>query len=222
MDLLIFKKNKGQSLIEVLVAVTVAFIMISGASALIGVSLHGTKVNKFVQEGNYLAEDMLNKINSYVDKKWYCPPTCSGNYGIYNLNKGSSNHYYLSTTTPISSWVSGNENLTLNNLSYVRYFYVENVSRDASGNIESSYNPANDDPSTQKITIIVSWSGTPTSGQTSMSKYVIRKSSAVFNQTDWTGGPTDPNDFSYTSSSSNKFFNATNIQYSSRGEIKIQ
>ena len=214
--------KRGQSLLEVLVAVTIAFIMISGASALIGVSLHGTKVNRFAQEGNFLAEDMLSKLISYSENKWYCPPNCSGNFGIYNLNKGSLNTYYLSTSTSEISWVSGSETITLGNINYVRHFYIENVSRDVNGNIDSSYSPSSEDPSTQKITIIISWSGTPSTGNTSISKYIFRKSNVVFNQTDWSGGSTDPNDFSYTSQSSNKFFNATDIQYSARGEINIQ
>ncbi len=231
MDQLNFKKNKktaskmpwnsGQSLVEILIAITVAFIMISGASALIGVSLHGTKVNRFNQEGNFLAEDLLSKLTTYSDKKWYCPTPCSGNYGIYNLSKGSTNHYYLSTTTSSTSWVSGDENLNLNGLNYVRYFYVDNVSRDASGNIESSYNVNNDDPSTQKLTVIVSWSGTPNAGQTIISKYIIRKSSAVFIQTDWSGGP-NPTDWSYSPQLSNQFHDGLNIQYSTNGEITIQ
>ncbi|MST04208.1 MAG: hypothetical protein EXS49_01395 [Candidatus Pacebacteria bacterium] len=212
----------GQSLVEILIAITVAFIMISGASALIGVSLHGTKVNRFNQEGNFLAEDLLSKLTAYSDKKWYCPTPCSGNFGIYNLGKDPLlNHYYLSTSTPVTSWISGDETLTLNGLNYIRYFYVENVSRDANGNIESSYDINNDDPSTQKLTIIVSWSGTPNAGQTIISKYIIRKSSVVFIQTDWTGGP-NPTDWSYVPKFSNQFHDELNIQYSTNGEITIQ
>src|SRR3989339_213573 len=50
--------------------------------------------------------------------------------------------------------VAGSENVTINSEAYARFLVVDNVSRDSSsGDIESTYNTSNDDPSTQKITI---------------------------------------------------------------------
>lgn len=66
---------------------------------------------------------------------------------------------------------------------YSKYFYVENVGRDGNGNIVTS--GGTDDPSTQKISSVVSWQD---GRQIVYPKYVTRKRNFAVVQTDWKGG----------------------------------
>ncbi|KKS82844.1 MAG: protein of unknown function with transmembrane region [Candidatus Wolfebacteria bacterium GW2011_GWC1_43_10] len=69
---------------------------------------------------------------------------------------------------------------------YSRYFYTESASRDAGGNIESTYNANNDDPSTQKITSVVVWEE---GRKNEIGGYLTRsRRNSVFWQQDWSGG----------------------------------
>ena len=78
-------------------------------------------------------------------------------------------------------------------MNYTRSLYIENVSRDLSVNrlIESVYDSARNDPSTQKITVSVSW---PNGDTVTGSEYVTRWRGKGCVQTDWTtgGGATSP------------------------------
>lgn len=66
---------------------------------------------------------------------------------------------------------------------YTRYFYLDSVGRDGSGNILSS--GGTNDPSTKKATVVYGWAGGSTS---SFSTYLTRFQNEVFDQTDWSGG----------------------------------
>lgn len=73
--------------------------------------------------------------------------------------------------------------LLYNNKPYTRYFYVDNVSRDASGNIVSSN--GTDDPSTQMVHTVVSWE----EGRTvSLGQYLTRSKETVLYQNNWRAG----------------------------------
>lgn len=97
---------------------------------------------------------------------------------------------------------------------YTRYFYFDNVSRDASGNISGS---GANDPSTKKATVVYGWPGGPTS---SFSTYLTRFRNNVFEQTDWSGGPGQNGP---VTSANNKFSTSTQIDYSTtNGSIMIK
>ena len=66
---------------------------------------------------------------------------------------------------------------------YTRYFYVDDVSRDAQGAIIAS--GGSNDPSTKKISVVYQW---PRSSTNTILFYVTRSKSAIFRQTDWAGG----------------------------------
>ena len=89
----------------------------------------------------------------------------------------------------------GTENVALNNTAYTRSVIIENVNRcldigaDGARNIASSTvcSPATnyvDDPSTQKITVTVSWTG---GNPITVSEYVFRWKNKACKQTDWSG-----------------------------------
>lgn len=97
---------------------------------------------------------------------------------------------------------------------YNRYFTVENVNRDGSGNITTG--AGSDDPSTQKITVTYGWPDKTSA----IYAYVTRSKSQIFLQTDWSGGSgvTGP-----TTSTSNTFATSSNIDYSTTtGSIRLK
>lgn len=96
---------------------------------------------------------------------------------------------------------------------YSRYFYTDNVSRDANQNIEMTYNPVNDDPSTQKTTVKTEWISRGSVSSLDTVSYLTRWANNFASQTDWSGGDgvSGPvTDFgSFFASSSNIDFSAT-------------
>ncbi|HEY4525613.1 MAG TPA: LamG domain-containing protein [Candidatus Paceibacterota bacterium] len=96
----------------------------------------------------------------------------------------------------------------------LRYFYLDDVNRDAGGNIVSG--AGSPDPATKKITVVYGWPGSTTS---SVVSYLVRSGSRVFLQSDWSGGEgyTNP-----TSTIGNRFSSSTNINFTtSPGSIII-
>jgi hypothetical protein len=201
-----FFSKSGQSLVEVLVALAVGTIFIIGAAVVIVPSLRSNKYAGQLQAAAALGKELLENTRAFSEANWH---------NIYDLSKGSSNHYYLTTSTSPFSAVSGNETVTVSTSTYVRYFYVENVNRDVSGYITSG--AGTDDPSTQKVNVVYQWTG----GQTStISAYLTRFSNRVVDQTDWSGGPGQEG----PATSTNSRFSTSSQIYntSTTGSIMIQ
>ena len=82
------------------------------------------------------------------DQSW------SGNF----LALAPGTTYFLSFSAPDSSWSIGTSNPGLIDDLFLRKVTINNISRDPSTqNIESTYNPSNDDPDTKKINVSVEW-----------------------------------------------------------------
>lgn len=65
--------------------------------------------------------------------------------------------YYLSFSTTTSKWsMSTSPSAAIDGI-FNRSFRIENVSRNASSNIESIYDPVNNDPGTKKVIMRVEW-----------------------------------------------------------------
>ena len=192
-------RRRGQSLIELLVAISVGTILIGGSVTLMGVSLKSyAGIRKHLQ-ANVLIRQSAEVIQSLARSNWH---------SVYDLTKASDYKISLSGNTWAIS--SGQETGTVNNIPYKRYFQVYNVNRDGSGDIADS---GDDDPSTQKLTIILEYDNNYVSSS-SISFYLTRsEDNKVFHQTDWSGGEgqTGP-----ISNPGNKFDTAdSNINYAS-------
>ncbi len=99
---------------------------------------------------------------------------------------------------------------------YTRYFYLDDVYRDAGGLIDAGGSTF--DPSTKKITVVYGW-GNVFATSTS---YLVRSEDQLFSQVDWSGGPGQSGPITSTSTN-NKFSVATNTDYStSSGSLVIQ
>lgn len=195
------RSEKGQSLIELIIALGIGVTMVSVASSGLFLVLRSGQLAQQNESAASLAGSLIDNITAVSQGNWH---------SIYDLNKGSSNHYRIATSTGQLAIQSGDENLIVNGTSFTRYFYVENVSRDGSGKIESVYNSLNDDPSTQKITSAASSQigGSPLAVNSVI--YLTRSQNFVFNQTDWSGGSGQEGPIT---SVNNKFLSQTNVDF---------
>lgn len=179
-------------LVEILVAIVIAGIVIGGVAGIIGTSLITGKKTKQVTVANGLAQQDIEAIKSVAQSSWidlYCPPagTCPG-------DKGTTSTHSVIFADNSWSFQSGMTTTTIDDLDYGHYFYVENVYRDEGGDVVAS--GGDEDPSTQKVTVYVTWSGG--GSEFSLSEYIMRFGSAYFVDRGWTEG--NLNDGPYTKS----------------------
>jgi len=142
--------NKGFSVIEIIVAVFVIVVTLVSFLGIVAISLKSSGLVTKVNEANFLVQETVEAIRGFRDS------TDWDTDGLGILATGTNYHLSLTGTSP-PNWaiVSGEESVN----SFTRKVVFERVSRDLSDNIQGAYNPGNDDPSTRKATITVSWAG---------------------------------------------------------------
>ena len=205
--------SRGQSLIEVLIAVTVGVLMIGVVITFIAPVLRSDTHTSRAQTAASLSKELLDNVRVLSEANWH---------NIDVLTVGSSSRYYIATTTPFSV-AAGTENLTVGTTTYSRYFYVEDVKRDAPGypsggniSLSGTFN----DPSTKKVTVVYAW---PPASTSSISQYLTRSQNRFFIQTDWSGGPGAEGPVTSTGSRFSISSLSPGIDYtSSTGSIIIQ
>jgi len=165
---------KAQSLIEILLAVTLGAMLIGSSASIMAVSLKSFQKNKEHLQANVLIRQAGEVIQSLVKSNWH---------EIYSLAKATN--YRLNLSNNVWTFSSGQETGTINNVPYRKYFRVFNVNRDASGNIAGS---GSDDPNTQQITIFAEYGYNYQSSSTLTFFLTRSENNQVFNQTDWSGG----------------------------------
>lgn len=175
-----FHNQRGQILAEILIAVVMAGVVIGGVASTIGTSLIASKKSKQVATATALAQQDLEALRTIAESSWltvYCPPAgaCPG-------GKGASVNYQVMLSDGSWQIQSGVATTSIDDLVFTHYFYIENVSRDAEGNI-IAYTGSNEDPSVQKITAVISWPNG--SDDFTMSEYLMRTSSAYFKDYGW-------------------------------------
>jgi len=167
-------RSRGQSLVEILLAVAIGVILIGSSSFLIGVSLRSYNNIRQHLQANTLIREEAEAIQALARNTWH---------SIYSLNKESDYQISLSENTWAIS--TGQEIGVINDVPYKRYFQAYNVNRDVSGNISES---GTNDPNTQKIIIFLDY-GNDYINSSSASFYLIRSANnQTFHQTDWSGG----------------------------------
>ncbi len=206
-------RRSGQSLIEIIIGLGIGSALIGAAVVAIVFMLRSGAVNQKFQVASGLNREMLDKIRTVQTAKWN---------NLYTLNpKGLNNAPYWVDFNVNNGFIflSGTTSTVIEGVTYTRFFYVENVNRDASGNIVDT--GGDEDPSTQKVTAYVTWPTGSTNAELKVADYVTRWENSVFQQTDWSGGATN-NNGDVVSEPNNKFTNSTNIDSASTpGSIKI-
>ncbi|MDP3015139.1 MAG: prepilin-type N-terminal cleavage/methylation domain-containing protein [bacterium] len=220
------KPESGQSLIEVLIAVAIGAILIGAATATIIPVLRSNLETRTVQIAGSLSQEYLDNLRSLAESNWYQvynPPTA----------KGPSSQFYLNATSTTFILASGSTSTIAEGRTFTRYFSIENVNRNLCGAGDITTDAASscaigpgssgiiEDPSTQKITSIVSWTaGGSAGGSINKVQYLTRSQNKVFVQSDWSGGTGQEGPIT---SENNKFATSTNINYSTTtGSIIIQ
>lgn len=208
--------SKGQSLVELLIALALSVMVIGGALRLMVFLTRSGAYDPVAQTGALLAIDLMSSATAAAAGSWPA---------IASLTIAT--HYYLEAGGGgfTVKQPPGDETKIVNGISYVRYFTVSSVLRDGSDAIATV---GTDDPSTKKITVVVSWvyGGKPYNH--TIEKYVVRTRNEVSRQTDWVGGPaclpgTDPQ--IGVQAVNNRFCTSTltGVDYTSKpGSIKIQ
>lgn len=172
-------KEKGQVLAEILVAIVVAGIIIGGIAGTIGTSFFAGRKTRQITAASGLAQQTMEAIKTVAESNWfllYCPPN-----GNCPANKGSAYHYKVVATSGGWEFQIGEATTTIDQVVYTSYFYVENVNRNEGGDIVS--NGGLEDPSTQKVSVVVSWEG----ASISLGEYIMRLTSASFSDFNWSG-----------------------------------
>ncbi len=175
--------RKGQSLIELVIALGVGVSMMGVATGGLFLALKSGQFAQQNQSASIFVESLSNMVVPSAEQNWH---------NIYGVpNKGSAYHYFIATSTGQLIRQTGDQQLSVGGIDFTRYFYVENVSRDnnGKGNIEAVYDGNNDDPSTQKITFVSTWTSAGANGNVTSAIYLSRWPNLVFRQTDWSGGP---------------------------------
>lgn len=203
--------RKGQSLVEVLIALLVGAIMIGAGATIIASVLRSNTHTLRTQVGAGLAKELLENVSVWADSDWN---------NILALATTSENRYYLTTSTSPFTAVSGTESVQVGTTTYTRYFYMDEVNRNntSSGEDMIVTSGGANDPSTKKVTVIYRW---PQSATNTLATYLTRaRTSFVFSQTDWFGGPGQ--DVPVTSTDS-RFSTSTNLYHATTtGSILIQ
>lgn len=204
------KKKAGQALIEILIGLSIVGILVGAATAAVIVALRSNLESKNFQTASALSQKILDDVKTVAEADWH---------NIYNLNKGSSVHYYIAASgTALAVFPPGVTTTTVGNITYTRFFSIENVNRDDSGNIAASGGA--EDPSTQKIVSHTQWPSAGKTSEAALTVYLTRWRNLISQQTDWSGGPGQEGPISEFNQ---KFASSTGIDYSSStGSIIIQ
>lgn len=164
------KKQKGQSLVEVIIAMAI-FAVISGAimSVTLG-SLNGLTQGGDETEARALAEQAIEAIRSVRDGAW--------NELIYPIN-------IISTST--GSWTLASSSSELINNKYLRKISLSDVCRDGSNNITNCPGTYTD-PHIKFASTTISWSPRYNATNTvEQSGFITNWESRDWIQTDWSG-----------------------------------
>jgi len=182
----IYFNQKGQLLIEMLIAIMMVAIVIVAASNLFFVNMEEGKFTEGRNDALMLAQEGVEAIESISNNSWhniYLPPMGNGNKD----DKGENNVYCLindgfswNLTGPYPPAGPHTDcDIALNNRTYSRKIIIGNVNRD-NGNISES--SGTDDPSTQKIKIIISYAA---GKDLALEKYVTRWKNNILKQDGW-------------------------------------
>ncbi len=205
---------------EILVAISIFAVIGIVAAQLIAVGLDTNKKGGQKTTANAIAKEVMETVQAVATEQWNL---------LYGLGKGLGNKYYPANTTAIcgaEKWcfatTTSGESVVANDLTYTKYFYVENVFRDATTrNIVSS---GGSDPSTQKVTVVVTWqnSGGAGMGTTTASNYLTRSRNTAAIQTNWVSSGSAPGS-GEDENFGTDFSASTNIDYTGTpGSIKLQ
>ena len=200
--------ERGQSLAELLVGVAIVTVIISSIVGAIVLVLRSNLQSTTARTAAALGEEMMNGVRSVAEGKWT---------NLYSVSpKGASTTYRVTASGTGLVILSGSEDVAVNNITYTRFFSVENVNRDSVQKIAAS---GTEDPSTQKITITVRWQISGDTAVLQTAEYLTRFRNEVTRFTDWSGSSTIPGPIT---TPDNNYFSISGLNATgTAGEIKL-
>jgi len=202
------RKRHAQLLVETIIGLGVLAVILAAITPLFLVGTKGPAETWKKETAENLARETLAATTALKEENWN---------NIYRANKGDSNPYH--TVANAGSWElgAGSETIDLNGTNFTREIVISNVSRtgtNGAGEIEGNFNPAREDPSTQKVKIEVSWDNRP---PIKLEQYLSRFQNDIWEQTDWAGNPGQID----WASGSNRFFSSSQIDNATAGVVKL-
>ncbi|MCK9187170.1 MAG: hypothetical protein PHS16_01985 [Candidatus Colwellbacteria bacterium] len=198
--------EKGQSLVEILIAVGISATLVGSVVSTYVVSLRSNANARLSAIGTQLAQETYDNVKALAEANWV---------DIYSVTKGAT--YYLSLAGDTFDISSGTQVVEVDEVQYTRSFIVENVQRGIGGDIIEI--GGSDDPSTQKITVTVTWPIAGETDSTAITGYISRNRNASLRSTNWTEGPENEGPFIGQTSG---FTSSDNVDYTTLpGVIKL-
>lgn len=212
--------KKGQILSELLIAIAIGALLATIGAQLIAVSLNASKTSEERSRGLGLAQEGMESMRAIIrgndasSQGWnriYLPPDGTGNA---SSSKGINNPWHPEIISNIWQLASSTETISLAGKNYTRKIIIENVCRNDTGGAIAGASPcapgiATDDPTTQKITVIVSKTDIP---DITLSAYFTRYPNESMLQTNWSGGFGN-GPYPATSTAESTYGNGTEINY---------
>jgi len=147
------KNTKGFTIVEVMVVILVFVTVFLSILSFFSLDIKSSERSRMKLSAIAFCEEAMEAARSFRDNtKW-------SDSGIGKLTVNINYHPVVGS----SGWdmVLGSENIN----GFIRNVVFYKVSRDGNDNIETSYNPINDDPNTRKVVVTVTW--TDRQGETS-------------------------------------------------------
>lgn len=197
------KFRKAQLLVETIIGIGLVTLVLTAIIPLFLVGVKAGSESWKIENARFLAQETMEATKALKEENWnniYRP--------LSTANKGAENIYQVAKSGNAWTLAAGEETVNLNGLDFSRSLTIENVSRtglNGAGDIENSYNPLRDDPSTQKITVMATWSG---SAGITLVNYFTRHKNALFSQTDWSGSSSQAN---FSNPPGNMYFSETQL-----------
>lgn len=190
------KNQTGQSLLEILIAITLVAIIAVIVIMFAQTGLRSTKVSGEKARLNEIAQETMELTRSIALQDW--SNVCESGYPNCKTVAGTS--YFPTVSGDTWQLATGTEVVTLDETAYTRSVVFEKICRDDAGAVAtvttSSCTVGIEDPSSRKVVVTVE---TSDAGKTTLINFVTRWGAArldltrgnnVFYQTDWVGGAT--------------------------------
>lgn len=209
--------NKGALLLELLIVISLLAVILSFGINAMFLSLKSNKVSGERDIANALATESLEAVRATVEENWQ---------NIYSLTKTTQNYYpkqslgkWVLTTVP------GDGTITIGGVVFTRYVVIDNVCRDNSTREVTGLTPCTipstqaDDPSTQRVSSIVSWPG---SDPITIYEYFFRWKNKVCTQGGWVAGVPGNSTQDCTGTGTNYDSKEDTVFIDSNGSFKLQ
>ena len=161
-----------------------------------------------VQEQTELATELATNVKAWAGSGWN---------NVLGIATGTTNTYYLNTSSSPFVATSGTQVLVLGTAKFVRYFYATSIYRDSNGNVTTTASGNSYDPSTALITVIAKASSTGARA-TVYPFYLARNGVNAFSQTSWLGGSGQATPLTVASAT---YAAATSVSVTASGTITL-